>query len=386
MYRFLFLAWFVIASIVSATPAPAAPSITQQLTIKAGTEHNPITQLEFLVLLGRFFSITNDLAPTSIISSPLPVPRWAESEIRIVQHKFGTLIPYYLDAYTPNQVIPKSQISKFITAYIFSDSKPNASLPFSSKNGQSLTAIHILPDTTDAFLTKKEVVAAFQRAYQHRLQHNSANQPSKKMPILHAVLSPLHGHFGVSSGYFWRGISQTQTRGVPHVYGQFTTDITDQFTLGTWISNVYQPQIGSSAYEWDIYAQYTNAISSIPDLTYQLGLTYYAYPNRNDFSELSAGLQYRDRFTLTHYALLTSPTFSSFAKDHYFTFHTTTPLPESFRFITQIGYYTGSVNLTSDQWDYSIGLQKMGLTVSLLGTLTTPTTPHIQIKYDRDIF
>jgi uncharacterized protein (TIGR02001 family) len=248
------------------------------------------------------------------------------------------------------------------------------------KNVPSLTAIHILPDTTDPFLTKKEVVEALQRAYQHRLQHNSANQPSPKTRVLNAVLSPLHGHFGVSSSYFDRGTILQQKTVAPHVYGQFTADITDQFTLGTWISN------GSSTYEWDIYAQYSNAISSIPDLTYQLGLTYYTYPQRNDFSELSAGLQYCDRFTLTHYALLTSPTFSSFAKDHYFTFHTTTTLPESFRFITQIGYYTGSVNLISDQWDYAIGLQKMGLTVSLLGTLTTPTTPHIQIKYDRDIF
>ncbi|NEV62699.1 TorF family putative porin [Thiorhodococcus minor] len=96
-------------------------------------------------------------------------------------------------------------------------------------------------------------------------------------------------NIGVVSNYIWRG--QTQTDNQPAVQGGLDYAHESGFSAGTWLSNV---NFGDDTnYEWDIYAGFGGAIND--DLSYDLSVVYYAYPDGRDtdFAEIGASASYR---------------------------------------------------------------------------------------------
>lgn len=96
-------------------------------------------------------------------------------------------------------------------------------------------------------------------------------------------------NIGVVSDYVWRG--QTQTDGQAAVQGGLDYGHESGFYAGTWVSNV---DFGDSTdYELDLYLGFGGSLSD--DLSYDLGLVYYAYPDARDtdFAELSASASWK---------------------------------------------------------------------------------------------
>ncbi len=136
----------------------------------------------------------------------------------------------------------------------------------------------------------------------------------------------ISANIGAVSNYIWRGVSQTQDG--PAVQGGLDYAHSSGFYLGTWASNVDwnndgAPQdvtiaidpttqlpytdangnwtgvtSGSSSsssptYELDVYTGFGGSIND--DLSYDLNLIYYAYPDgrNNDFAEVGASGTYK---------------------------------------------------------------------------------------------
>ncbi|BCW88283.1 hypothetical protein sos41_14220 [Alphaproteobacteria bacterium SO-S41] len=89
----------------------------------------------------------------------------------------------------------------------------------------------------------------------------------------------LAGTFGVTSDYMFRG--QSQTNHDAALQGSLTVAHDSGFYLGVWGSNV---DFGNDTdFETDFYVGYGGAISD--STTYDLNVTYYAYPNAPDGTE-----------------------------------------------------------------------------------------------------
>lgn len=113
-----------------------------------------------------------------------------------------------------------------------------------------------------------------------------------------ASYAEVEGNIGITSNYVWRGASQTDDS--PAVSGGFDWSSESGFYLGTWASNVdFGP--GAGEVELDLYGGYGGSISEA--ISYDVGLTYYAYPDSDDadfaelgisgsFGPLTAGLAY----------------------------------------------------------------------------------------------
>jgi uncharacterized protein (TIGR02001 family) len=87
----------------------------------------------------------------------------------------------------------------------------------------------------------------------------------------------LAGTFGVTSDYIFRG--QTQTNHDAALQGSLTVSHDSGFYLGVWGSNV---DFGNETdFEVDFYAGYGGSFND--STTFDVNVTYYAYPNAEDF-------------------------------------------------------------------------------------------------------
>lgn len=96
-------------------------------------------------------------------------------------------------------------------------------------------------------------------------------------------------NIGAVSNYMWRG--QSQTDNGPAIQGGLDYAHESGFSAGTWVSNV---DFGDDTnYELDLYAGFGGSIND--DLSYELNLIYYAYPDGRDldFSEIGASATYK---------------------------------------------------------------------------------------------
>lgn len=101
----------------------------------------------------------------------------------------------------------------------------------------------------------------------------------------------ISANIGVVSDYLWRG--QTQTDHQPAVQGGLDYAHESGFYAGTWLSNVDFGSDDDTSYELDLYTGFGGSIND--DLSYDINLIYYAYPDARDtdFSELGASLTYK---------------------------------------------------------------------------------------------
>ena len=202
------------------------------------------------------------------------------------------------------------------------------------------------------------------------------------------INTPIEGNLGISNLYIWRGMSQTNNIGNPAIFGGLDSTIFEKISFGTWVSNVSFAD--QTSYEWDIYGSYSNRLATFPNISYELGAIYYAYPNTNsgdsiDFSEFFVGMSFRD-FTFQYNLLLTGPSNTSIGDDSYMSVQYSRKFIQEIQLITSVGYYKGKINITNSQWDYMVGLQKNGLTFATIGTSQTNQKPNIIVRYDQRIF
>lgn len=416
IFYYIFLFIFISTLNLSQTLASSTKTsdLFKTLILDTHSLNNDLTQVEFLILVSRLLKNTNDLAPHQFISPLKNVPKWAESEINDVQNKFGQLEPYYFESFNPIQTISKQTIAKFLMAYIDpytypkdSNQKINFNVSFYSDQAgyKFLVENAVIPNTSRDNLSKSEVAKALIKAHKLRLKPNkmnaissnassATNQPNSKTPFMNNPLldltseSVIEGNLGISNLYIWRGMSQTNNIGNPAIFGGLDTSILDNISVGTWVSNVSFAD--QTSYEWDIYGSLSYEFPTFPDISYELGAIYYAYPNTTsgnsiDFSEGFLGISFQD-FKLQHHVLLTGPGQATIADDTYTSIYYSRELLEEIQFISSAGYYRGSVNVSGSQWDYMAGLQKKGLTFATIGTNKTSQKPSIIIKYETQIF
>lgn len=91
--------------------------------------------------------------------------------------------------------------------------------------------------------------------------------------------SPITGNVTVATDYRFRGISQTAKK--PTIQGGFDYAHPSGFYLGNWNSNVSGDLYGSGSIEMDFYGGYK--FQPVPDVTADVGVLYYYYPNARVF-------------------------------------------------------------------------------------------------------
>lgn len=101
----------------------------------------------------------------------------------------------------------------------------------------------------------------------------------------------ISANIGAVSNYMWRG--QTQTDNQPAIQGGLDYAHQSGFYAGTWLSNVDFGEGDETNYELDLYTGFGGSIND--DVSYDLNLIYYAYPDGRDtdFSELGASATYK---------------------------------------------------------------------------------------------
>ncbi|MGB5569317.1 MAG: TorF family putative porin [Sedimenticolaceae bacterium] len=104
-----------------------------------------------------------------------------------------------------------------------------------------------------------------------------------------SVAAEFSANIGATSNYVWRGVTQTDNGAA--VSGGLDYAHDSGFYAGTWASNVDFGD-GSGA-EVDLYGGFGNKLDN--GLGYDVGATYYAYPNYDDsnFSEIYGSLSYK---------------------------------------------------------------------------------------------
>lgn len=110
-------------------------------------------------------------------------------------------------------------------------------------------------------------------------------------PLLANGPHSVSANIGAVSNYLWRGLSQTD--GQAAIQGGLDYAHDSGFYAGTWVSNIDWGAGDDTSYEWDLYAGFGGSITD--DLSYDLGIVYYAYPDSRDvdFAELAASASWK---------------------------------------------------------------------------------------------
>ena len=170
-------------------------------------------------------------------------------------------------------------------------------------------------------------------------------------------------------------------------YGGIDSVTNDSFSFGTWASNVGFSD--DTSYEWDIYAAYFGKLPFFQSYNYEIGYTYYSYPDAINpyglnFSEAYIGLS-TDSFAVRYNYLMSGPDNAAAGLDTYLNFSYTKSLHNDFSFIASVGFYSGSVVISGDQTDYMVGLSKNNFTFSTVGTNKPEYSPKVVIQYELNI-
>ena len=148
-------------------------NLFNRFIINKESYNSEVTQIEFVVLMGRLLSLTDDLAKNKIIQSSKNIPKWAEKEVTYTQNKFGALTPYYFKDISPQEKLTKETVTKMITAYLEPNKEiieKNSKIDFNpsfynfNDSYQKLIDYNILPNNSRNTLTKSEIVTALLNA------------------------------------------------------------------------------------------------------------------------------------------------------------------------------------------------------------------------------
>lgn len=132
-------------------------------------------------------------------------------------------------------------------------------------------------------------------------------------------------NIGLTSNYVWRGATQNDDSAA--VQGGIDWSHESGFYLGTWASNVdFGP--GAGEVELDIYGGYGGAITD--QIGYDVGLTYYGYPDSDDADFVELGL---------------SGTFGQFTAGLAYTISSDVQGPSAFQEGDLYYYVSGSIDL-----------------------------------------
>lgn len=167
----------------------------------------------------------------------------------------------------------------------------------------------------------------------------------------------LSANVGLVSDYSFRGISQSDEG--PAIQGGFDIVHNSGLYAGIWASSV---DFGDADIETDFYAGYSSAIG---DVSYDLGLIYYAYPGADsdldyDFYELSAALGYDFGLFSTAASVNVSPEyFGDSGHAEYYALAVDVPLPYDLSLNGHVGYQAIEDNAafgTPDYTDWGAGI------------------------------
>ena len=363
-------------------------NLFNRFIINKESYNSDVTQIEFIVLLGRLLHLTDDLAKNKIIKSSEKIPKWAEKEVIYTQNKFGALTPYYLEDFTPQKKITKETATKMIIAYLELDKETiqkNSKIDFNpsfysfNDSYQTLIDANILPNNTRNTLTKSEVVTALLKASEIRKTKIKENNKNKK-EIDDDI--DLTANVGMGNLYIWRGMNQANG-GISNLFGGLDINATDNISFGTWSSNVSFAD--NTSYELDFYGSYSNKLRLLPGFDYEIGYIYYAYPDSLsedsiDFSESYVGI-FNDQLSMRLYYLMTGPNNASSGDDTYFNINYNRELIKGFSLILGVGFYNGSAIIDGSQTDYILGVTKNGFTFATTGTDNSDYNQKVQIQY-----
>lgn len=169
-----------------------------------------------------------------------------------------------------------------------------------------------------------------------------------------ALAQEISANVALTSDYVFRGFSQTDEE--PAIQGGFDYEHASGFSAGAWASNVDFDDGDEAHIEIDVYAGYAGSLT--PDLGWNGGLIYYAYPGADDdldydYWEAYAGLSYSIA-SLTYYY---SPDFFGSTGDgHYIDLGADVTLPYEIGLNLHVGYQ--EIDDLDSYVDWKVGLAR----------------------------
>ena len=170
----------------------------------------------------------------------------------------------------------------------------------------------------------------------------------------------LSANVGFVSEYSFRGIAQSNEN--PAVQGGFDVVHDSGLYGGVWGSNVNFNDGDEAQSEFDVYGGYSGAFN---DVSYDVGLIYYAYPGANsslnyDFVEGAVAAGYDFAVLSASASINYSPEYFGDSGDaFYYAAAVDVPLPADFTLSGHVGYQTIDNNAAfgvPDYTDWSVGI------------------------------
>ena len=288
------------------------------------------------------------------------VPEWAEYEVKQVENKFGQLVPHYFVSFDPYAKLTKKTAIKFLYTYLepYNDSfnhnsyiQYNIGFYTDSVGEKVINKLGIFEDDKSPFVTKLELSNALVKISQLKSERLLFTDDNTEFTDQNDIFQ---ANFGASNNYVWRGIEQTSS-GSPAVFGGIDIPFDNNFYLGSWVSNV-EFEGDSATYEVDFYAGYSNSLSLVTDIGYDIGAIYYAYPDSDaddsiDFSEAYLSISAYD-FTLSYYVLIEGQGEAAFADDSYLNLSKSFEINDDTSLSFAAGYFEGELNVEGEQFDF----------------------------------
>lgn len=410
--------------------------------IKSNDVTRNITHLEFAVYLSRMLKITNDsVSLANPIATQLPVPAWARSSIQTLENKFGQLTPFYYTSFRSNIFIRKEYVAKLMNALInetpvqygnvisnqsmdsgrdalnylvyvgimrqtdsYSISRPEASMALlrlayfkkkqfferqsvRSKVVQAQQNIKQVVNDISGIYVEDEFDQSLTSPYQDPktetvavIEDDSSEQLELDSPSLDTVSAVLT----MSTNYVWRGMQQGK-KGDPAISGGIDIQLTDNWYVGMWSANV---NYSGADYEWDVFFGHNQTIDffNIP-IEIDMSVTNYLYPSATsevNFSEFGTSLTFNN-LSLSVFTLISGKNASVFA-DNYYNISYGFDLNHSFAIETSVGIYSGTFNVTGDQTDYRITLNKGDFNFDITALDSNLGSPTATVRYDISAF
>jgi|SaaInl5LU_22_DNA_1037371.scaffolds.fasta_scaffold24100_2 uncharacterized protein (TIGR02001 family) len=180
------------------------------------------------------------------------------------------------------------------------------------------------------------------------------------------VQAGIEGNVGLTSNYFWRGMSQTADEA--SVSGGLDYSADSGFYLGTWVANVDFGETDATSYELDLYGGYSGEISGI---SYDVGYISYLYPDGDDldFAELYLSVGFGPA-SITYYDQIEDSDASYDKETSYVSLDIEFPVDDEISIGLHYGMndITNADQTTAEQDDFSVTVSKGDFSLGLMGS------------------